>query len=374
MKLKLNKQKPADADLQELATDLAVCLKKNEFFISAIQAFVQFINDFALDISELKNDVFKQQLDELEATFVREPKLKRTISAFRKHRKRIQRFIDCQNQYLLEREKELKDIIDLLAKAMATLNADNQQYHRKIYRQSEKIENYTRLDDIKRLKQALIQEIENIRQTVQDKQDRDNTQLKILSKQVSTLNHELKKAKIDSVTDGLTGVYNRKALDGHIDVLVEQNAGLPTAFAILMIDIDDFKAINDVHGHPTGDRVLLALAQKCQDLIRDEDFIARYGGEEFVIVLSKASLVNAIKKAKRICQTVADTHYALSDIKTAHLLSITVSIGVSAYRKGDTTESVIDRADQALYFAKSAGKNRVASEYEMISDGMTKWV
>jgi diguanylate cyclase len=64
----------------------------------------------------------------------------------------------------------------------------------------------------------------------------------------------------------------------------------------------------------------------------------------------------------------------LSDIKVAHLLSITVSIGVSVYRKGDTTESVIDRADQALYLAKSAGKNRVASENELISDGMTKVV
>jgi diguanylate cyclase len=79
-------------------------------------------------------------------------------------------------------------------------------------------------------------------------------------------------------------------------------------------------------------------------------------------------------KRYRLCQTVADTHYALSDMKAAHLLSITVSIGVSAYRKGDTTESVIDRADRVPYFAKSAGKNRVASENELISDGMPKVV
>ncbi len=370
MKWKLNKQPPAAADLQELPVGLAACLEKNELFISAIQALLQCINDFALNITELKSDVFKQQLAALEDTFVRGQKIKRTASAFRKHRKRIQRFIDRQNQYLREREKELKDIIDLLAEAMATLDADNQQYHQRIYQQSEKIESYTRLDDIKRLKQALIQEIDNIRQTVRDKQDRDNKQLKILSRQVSTLNHELKKARVDSVTDGLTGVYNRKALDDHIDALVEQNTWRPTAFAILMVDIDDFKAINDAHGHPTGDRVLLALAQKCQDLIRNEDFIARYGGEEFVIVLTKASLPNAIKKAKRICQAVADTHYALNDTKAAHLLAITVSIGVSAYQKGDTTESVIGRADQALYLAKGAGKNCVASENDLIPDSV----
>ncbi|MGD1972407.1 MAG: GGDEF domain-containing protein, partial [Desulfobacterales bacterium] len=87
-----------------------------------------------------------------------------------------------------------------------------------------------------------------------------------------------------------------------MDALVERNTWTPTDFAILMVDIDDFKSINDAHGHPTGDRVLLALAQKCQDLIRNEDLIARYGGEEFIIVLTKASLANAIKKAKRICR------------------------------------------------------------------------
>jgi diguanylate cyclase (GGDEF)-like protein len=182
------------------------------------------------------------------------------------------------------------------------------------------------------------------------------------------------KARVDSVTDGLTGVYNRKALDSHIDALVERNTWTPKDFAILMVDIDDFKSINDAHGHPTGDRVLLALAQKCQDLIRNEDLIARYGGEEFIIVLTKASLANAIKKAKRICRAVANTHYAINDTKAAHLLSITVSIGVSAFRKGDTTESVIGRADQALYFAKGAGKNRVASENELIFDSDAKRV
>ncbi|MDJ0987951.1 MAG: GGDEF domain-containing protein [Desulfobacterales bacterium] len=248
---------------------------------------------------------------------------------------------------------------------MVTLDSDNQKYHQKIYRQSEKIEGFTRLDDIKRLKQALIHEIDNIRKTVRNKQERDSKQLKILSKQVSTLNHELKKAKVDSVTYGLTGVYNRKALDAHIDHLVEQITRKPTDVAVLMVDIDDFKAINDAYGHPTGDRVLLALTQKCHSLIRHEDFIGRYGGEEFVIVLSNASLPNAIKKAKLICKSIADTRYAIDDIKAGQILSVTISIGISVYQTGDTTHSVIQRADQALYVAKDTGKNRVVAENEL---------
>jgi diguanylate cyclase len=251
---------------------------------------------------------------------------------------------------------------------MVTLDTDNQKYHQKIYQQSEKIEGFTRLDDIKRLKQALIDEVDNIRKTVRAKQDRDNKQLKTLSNQVSTLHHELKKAKFDSVTDGLTGVFNRKALDQHLEALLEQNKQTPTEFAILMIDIDDFKGINDAHGHPTGDRVLLALAQKCQGLIRNDDFIARYGGEEFVIVLSNASLANAIKKAKLICKSVADTRYALNDSTDLQILSITVSIGISVCQNDDTIETVIERADKALYAAKGAGKNRVVAQNELSSE------
>ncbi|MBW2515941.1 MAG: GGDEF domain-containing protein [Deltaproteobacteria bacterium] len=368
MKWGLKKDPSAVDAPQALPESLEICQEKKDFFLSAIQALLQFINDFALDVKELKSDVFKQQLGELEAEFAQNPKLKKTVSAFRKHRKRIGRFIDRQNRYLTEREKELKDIIDLLARAMVTLDTDNQQYHQRIYRQSEKIEQVTRLDDIKKLKHALILEIDNIRKTVRAKQNRDSKQLKSLSKQVSALNLELRKAKVDSVTDGLTGVFNRKALDQHLDSLVEQNTRAPAAFALLMVDIDGFKAINDAYGHPTGDRVLLALAQKCQGLIRNDDFIARYGGEEFVIVLPNASLTNATKKAQRICASVGDTRYALNDNNDVHILNITVSIGISVYQNGDTAESVIARADRALYLAKKSGKNRVVSEKELICD------
>ena len=372
MKWGLKKEQPAVVKPQALPECLESCLETKDFFLSAILALLRFINDFALDIKELKSDAFKQQLGELEAELAQDPKLKKMASAFHGHSKRIRRFIGRQNRYLAEREKELKDIIDLLAKAMVNLDTDNQQYHQRIYRQSEKIEQLTRLDDIKKLKQSLILEIENIRKTVRAKQDRDSKQLKNLSKQVSTLNLALRKARADSVTDGLTGVFNRKALDHHLADRVAQNTRTTAAFAVLMVDIDDFKAINDAYGHPTGDRVLLALAQKCQGLVRSDDFIARYGGEEFVIVLANASLVNATQKAQQICTQVWKTRYALNDNKDVHIISITVSIGVSIYRAGDTAESVIARADRALYLAKNSGKNRVASEAELICKDAAK--
>jgi diguanylate cyclase len=367
MKLALRKDPDVTADPKKLSEAPRNCRQWHEFLLVSIITLLQFIKDFSLDIKELKSETFLKDIDKLAAQFNQEEKLKKAESAFLKHKKRIGRFIDRQKRYLAEREKELKDIIDLLARAMVTLDTDNQQYNQKIYEQSEKIEQITRLDDIKKVKQALINEIENIQKTVREKQDRDSKQLKILSKQVSTLNLELKKAKADSVTDGLTGIYNRKAFDRFINDRVRQNTAAGNASAILMVDIDNFKEVNDAYGHPIGDRVLLAVAQKCQSLIRYEDFIARYGGEEFVIVLPYASLRNAIKKAKLICKAISDTRYSLEDVKAGQILSITVSIGVSIFQTGDTDKTLIGRADQALYIAKRTGKNRVVSENELTS-------
>ncbi len=100
MKWGLKKEPPAAIDPQELLEDLETCLAKKDFFLSSIQALLKFMHDCALDIKELKSDTFKQQLVDLEAEFTRTPKLKKTAAAFRKHRKRIQRFIDRQQQYL----------------------------------------------------------------------------------------------------------------------------------------------------------------------------------------------------------------------------------------------------------------------------------
>jgi len=365
MKLAFNKNQTETLERKELSADLLECRKKQEFLLTSIRALLQFIKAFALDLKELGSDAFKHDIGTLEAKFNSDEKLKKTQSSFHRQKKTIRRFVDQQKKYLEEREKELKDIIDLLAKAMVTLDTDNQKYNQKIYEQSEKIEQITRLDDIKKIKQALIQEIEYIKQTVREKQDRDSKKLKSLSKKVTTLNHELTKAKVDSVTDGLTGIHNRKAFDRYINELIDQNAIAQTSFALLMVDIDDFKGVNDAYGHQTGDRVLLALASKCRNIIRNEDFMARYGGDEFILVLPNASLQNASKKAQKLCEAISTTRYSLDDIKAGQTLSITVSIGVSVYRKGDTPGTITDRADQALYVAKRIGKSRVASENEI---------
>ena len=365
MGLALLKKRSENQEKEDLSGMLKSSDEKRQFFLLAIRALLVFIKDFSLKLKEIDSEKFKKKIDDLAENFISEEKTKKLQSIFKKNKKIIDSYIKRQKEYLRDREDEFKEIIDLLTKAMAVVDHDNQVYNEKIYKQSEKLEKITLLDDIKKIKNELIIEVENIRKSVREKELRDSEKLEQLSQKVNTLNVELEKAKEESVKDGLTGIYNRKAFDIYIRKLVDRNTVIKTPFSILLLDIDDFKKINDNFGHQTGDRVLVATAHKCREFIRSDDFLSRYGGEEFVVVLPGASLRNAIKKSKLICKEIAKTRYALEENKEDTIISITVSIGASVHKKGDTVATVIERADKALYAAKQAGKNQVISEKEI---------
>jgi diguanylate cyclase (GGDEF)-like protein len=159
-----------------------------------------------------------------------------------------------------------------------------------------------------------------------------------------------------SVRDGLTGLYNRRVLEEILGV--EESKRTPAPLAILILDVDDFKAINDTFGHPAGDRVLSVLGKLLQDNCRRENIVARYGGEEFAVLLTNTGLTAAaaMQAAERLRKVLAAQDFAFSGRK----VKLTVSIGV-AYSTGKTAapKTILERADQALYKAKRSGKNRV---------------
>ena len=365
MLLKLKKKENDLIKTEDLSAELNNCVKKNDFYLLSIRALLQFIKDFSLDLKEIESDLFQGKITQLSSEFSAENKLKKIQSRFEKDKKAIAAFIGLQKKYLIDREGELKDIIEILTNAVVNLDNENQEYNQKILEQSGKIEQITFLDDIKKIKQTLILEIEQMRQTVKEKQSCDNVKLEALAQQVHTLNSQLKQAHTESNTDSLTGIFNRKAFDCQVGELVEKNTVSKSPFSLLMLDIDNFKHINDTYGHQTGDRIIMAVACKCRQNIRGEDFFARYGGEEFVIILPGASLRNAVKKANHICKSVASTRYRLDDFQDGQTLDVTISIGVSCHQKADTVTSIIQRADKALYAAKYGGKNCVYSEKDL---------
>jgi diguanylate cyclase len=179
-----------------------------------------------------------------------------------------------------------------------------------------------------------------------------------------SLQWELHKAQQEILFDQLTDLYNRKAFEKRIrEYLKAYNEG-GKFFSVVMLDIDHFKQFNDQHGHQLGDQVLRFVGAFLNKELKGKDFAARFGGEEFVILLAGTSADKAVLVANNIRKSLADVQ--LRHVKTGTVLGrVTISAGVSAVREEDTVESVVKRADDALYLAKQSGRNNVKSEQEI---------
>jgi two-component system cell cycle response regulator len=161
-----------------------------------------------------------------------------------------------------------------------------------------------------------------------------------------------------AVTDELTGLNNRRFMEGQIIALVERAAAGGDPVAALMIDIDHFKKINDTYGHDVGDEVLREFAARLASNVRAIDLPCRYGGEEFTVIMPGASIEAAERVAERIRLHVAGAPFRVA--AGSELLNVTISIGVAAsLGEGDTPEALVKRADAAVYAAKAGGRNRV---------------
>jgi two-component system cell cycle response regulator len=164
-----------------------------------------------------------------------------------------------------------------------------------------------------------------------------------------------------AITDGLTGLYNRRYMETHLGSLVEQAASRGKPLTILVLDIDYFKAINDGHGHDAGDDVLREFATRIRKSIRGIDLACRLGGEEFVIVMPETDMAVAAIVAERLRRRIASEPFAIA--QGAKAIDVTISIGIATLDTADDNAStILKRADQALYRAKRDGRNRVVAD------------
>lgn len=173
-----------------------------------------------------------------------------------------------------------------------------------------------------------------------------------------------------AVTDGLTGLYNHKEFQKRLVEEVERGTRYGKEFALLMIDIDHFKIFNDTHGHPVGDAILKEIVKITKKCIRTVDVAARYGGEEFAVILPETNAEGAKTVAERIRQSIADSPFQAPG---GHLAHLSVSIGISLFpTDASKREELIIAADEALYFAKNAGRNRICPYSETLKSAIEK--
>jgi diguanylate cyclase len=178
---------------------------------------------------------------------------------------------------------------------------------------------------------------------------------------VTSLKSKIDDVRRDAMLDPLTKINNRKSFDSSIKTSISHAEESGEPLSLLMIDIDRFKLFNDNHGHQTGDQVLRLVAATLSAGVRDTDLTARYGGEEFVIILPESKLKDSVNVANklRIAVEKRKLHKRSTD---EDLGRITISIGVASFREEDSCETLIERADMALYAAKHAGRNQVVDE------------
>jgi diguanylate cyclase len=207
--------------------------------------------------------------------------------------------------------------------------------------------------ELEKVRQVLLQQMASVLESNQKLED----DLVYARCRMEEQAEELDRARREAHTDALSGVANRKSFDEKLLLLLGalKRGGEP--FVLILCDMDHFKWINDTHGHQAGDNVLRQFGQLLRKCVRDGDVVARYGGDEFALLLPKIELPTGLKIADRLRTEVTRTNFGLGS--AAEEAAVTLSVGVAMARKGDTPESIIERADEGLYASKRGGRNQV---------------
>lgn len=259
---------------------------------------------------------------------------------------------------LIEAQTTLKGMVATFIDRLGTLSDSTDQYHGKISVYAEKIQKANDLPGISHVMEDLLQDTRSMQLDVQRSRDEmreaqrnaDTAQARIrdLEQELQSINEKIRE-------DQLTGALNRRGLEEAFEVEAARAQRSNAPFALAVLDIDNFKRLNDTKGHTAGDAALTHLVQVIKDMLRPTDTVARYGGEEFVVLLPGTHITEAISVLQRLQRELTKRFFLYNNEK----LLITFSAGVTLVGRAEPQPDAIARADLAMYQAKRLGKNRV---------------
>lgn len=257
--------------------------------------------------------------------------------------------------HLNKMKRELRGAIDEITKSVTALMNDVSSYDDRLGAHRQKISAAETLQTIKEIEAKLLNELDQMRSL----NDTYRTQLDQARETIHNQQNQLEVARHEAGEDALTRVPNRRLLDARMAEDVSRAERQGNELSMLLIDLDDFKRLNDEHGHQAGDGVLRGVAHVWNRMRRQHEFLARYGGEEFCMLLPNTTLQQGRLVAERVRKETETAVFKSG----ANKIKLTCSVGVSTYRPGsDTVDSFVARCDEALYRAKSKGRNRVEVE------------
>ncbi|PXW87307.1 diguanylate cyclase [Nitrosomonas sp. Nm84] len=261
-------------------------------------------------------------------------------------------------QSLNEAKSIMRQMVNSLISNIEELSDSTGEYHDKLGYYSEQI---NQVDDIKLLNQFLVEIMQETKQMQESASNYRNdflaarAEVSSAQDKINQLEAELSRMCEKVHEDHLTGVLNRRGLDSAFERETSRATRHQIPLCYALLDIDNFKQLNDTHGHTVGDDVLVYLAESVKNTTRPEDIVSRYGGEEFVILLPNTELKEAVEVLARIRRNLTKKFFLHENKR----LLITFSAGVAQHQPGESQENTFKRADEALYRAKKGGKNQI---------------
>jgi len=264
-----------------------------------------------------------------------------------------------ERRFVLERIGNYRDVVENLIAGLRHIGERDNDTQARVALSLSLMEQAVETGQLSRIEEALKTTIERVKETFEEQRRDYERQLSELNESMSNLRQDLVAAREEMQRDSLTDAYNRGAFDEAVSQALNMHFMLQQPVTLVMIDCDRFKVINDTHGHSAGDEVLRAFGEcLARSFIRKNDFVARYGGDEFAVILSDTSAGNAEKIIRRFVDGVSRIKVSAGD----ETVSITCSVGYTELHASDTVETLLKRADTALYAVKSRGGN--GAEYE----------
>lgn len=261
-----------------------------------------------------------------------------------------------ESDYIARSVGDLREVIADLTERLATTLVEDQDTDRKVGDQVSRLRSATESPNFDLLKREVLTVADLLARLVEGRGQRVRTQILELDLKIAALSEELHEVKHESSLDGLTRIYNRSAFDKTFLRLHRIGALSAQPSCVLMADLDNLKQINDQYGHRSGDEALRVFADYLvRSFPRRSDFIARYGGDELVAILPQTRLSQSERLATRFLDGVRSIRIPHNDRE----FSMTASIGLAELKRGEDAASWLERADKALYAAKTAGRNQL---------------
>jgi len=337
-----------------------------------IQRILGLLSGMAAAGSSDKAAEFRKDLAVLVRTIVDPVPGESVDTASRKCVALCQDFFQRADSYRVNNEGTYSEIIDVLRDAVRAL-ASEISLDGMVTTSTARFKEMVEIHDASELKKVMLEEVHNLERTVREYRSRREQTVTRLTERTQSLEQRLTRTRerlsltlAESSLDSLTRVANRRYFDLQLATWMEPKAR-EHPFVLAMFDIDDFKKINDAHGHQVGDRVLRGIARTLRALTREEDVLARYGGEEFVLLIRNLTVDAAMERCNEILTSVAMQVFDWEDPRKNLRLRTTISGGITEFVRGDSVYDLLRRADMALYQAKKLGKNRIEIQRQRVA-------